>query len=142
MGKATNLGNLIAACREYGTSSASDKRWKARRGHITLPGTTPMPVIIVTHHKTDMIAVDAIGSAVPISPGWGSATDKQSIGKILSGTGQTYDMLFNKGNIMATVVDGPYPSELDYSPYTSKPAEPKVVYSRFVPPLSVKDTIM
>lgn len=126
---ATNLSNLINRAKERGDyATASNGRWHARRGAVTMY-TNPMHGgWIVRHHSTDLFRVSDVDTIVPINPGWRSVTDKQGTNKILRGAGfqDTYDSLFPK------VVKEPEPVY----------KEPEPNYEPFQPPISVSDTIM
>lgn len=75
----TRIARLVevAATHPTGTATASNGKWWATR-------IDDSHAVVVGHHLTKMMTVDYERRVViPVSPGWGSQTDKCGIGAIL-----------------------------------------------------------
>lgn len=87
--KICRVRELVSAAYIHGEASASGGRWTARK--VRQNGK-----IIVTHFETDMILVDPVTkSAVMLSEGWRSQTDRRGVDDILryEGIPETYTSL-------------------------------------------------
>ena len=74
--KQSNLTNLVADAWRYGSSSASNGKWRASINTCAVK---------VWHHGTHMLNITRDGTITPINPGHGSTSDRCGIRKITAG---------------------------------------------------------